>query len=361
MKAKILVPVLALAVLLSSASIAVAAPSKTDYVKYKTSTRRNQPPVADFDHSTNELTASFTDASCDPDGLVVSWSWSFGDGATSGEPNPTHTYPTPGTYEVTLTVTDNAGATDSESKNVTVTRPAPTPAPPYTPPPPPRNPDFTISISPPSQSIERGQSTTYTVTVTSVDGYEGMISLLLSGLPRDSTGSLGPSSVHLTSGGSATSKLSVTTAGSTPTGTHTLKVTGTGSRTRSATASLTVQQPVTPTLPQEIAVSAGSGSPTLKAYDRGNRYDPLVINYYDMTAAGWDASKAAANVMNRVEAKPKPTITLPDKNIPPSTSSTPTISLSLKNSTPKLASTSILSAVSMVRVIIASLLPLRLF
>ena len=365
MKAKILVPVLVLAALLSSASIVAAAPSKTDYVKYKTSTRRNQPPVADFDHSTNELTASFTDASYDPDGFVVSWSWSFGDGATSGERNPTHTYPTQGTYEVTLTVTDNAGATDSESKNVIVMLPAPTPTPSYTPPTPPRNPDFTVSISPPSRSITQGQSTSYTVTVTSLDGYDGMISLSLSGLPRNSTGSLGPSSVHLTSGCSATSRLGVTTTGSTPTGTHTLTVTGRGSRTRLASASLTVQQPVTPTLPQVIAVSAGSGSPTLKAYDRGSRYDPYVINYYDMTAAGWDADKATTNVWARNDVSRTPTL-LPTANTPPpagaSSILSTTINLSPKNLTSKPTITSVtLAATSIVHSIIGGLLPLRLF
>jgi len=357
MKAKLLVPVLMLAVLLSYASIASAAPSKTDYVKYRTSTRRNQPPVADFNYSTNELTASFTDASHDPDGFVVSWSWSFGDGATSGERNTTHIYPTPGTYEVTLTVTDNAGAADSESKNVTVILPAPTPTPSYTPPPSPTNPDFTISISPPSQSVTQGQSTSYTVAVTSLEGYEGIISLSLSGLPRNSTGSLGPSSVHLTSGGSATSRLSVTTTGSTPTGTHTLTVTGRGTRTRSATASLTVQQPVAPTLPQVITVSAGPGPPSLKAYDRGSRYDPLVISYYDMTAAGWDADEAAANVMARAEGlidrvRPTPK--------PPSTTSTSTLSLSSVKSSTQLTNV-ISTAVSMAKTIIGGLLPLRLF
>ncbi len=364
MKAKILVPVLVLAALLSSASIAAAAPSKTDYVKYKTSTRRNQPPVADFDHSTDELTANFTDASYDPDGFMVSWSWSFGDGATSEERNPAHTYSTPGTYEVTLTVTDNAGAADSESKNVTVTLPvtlpAPTPTPSYTPPPLPTNPDFTISISPSSQSVTQGQSTSYTVTVTSVDGYTGTISLSLSGLPRNSTGSLGPSSVHLTSGASVTSKLNVTTTGSTPTGTHTLTVTGRGSRTRSATTSLMVQQPVTPTFPQVIAVSAGSspGPPSLKAYDRGSRYDPLVINYYDMTAAGWDAGKAATSVMAR--AGVSIAVPEPEDQEPPSTISSSTISLSSVE--PTTSPTNIVStAASIVRMVVSFLLPLKLF
>ncbi|MBA7601087.1 hypothetical protein ES703_08154 [subsurface metagenome] len=359
MKAKILVPVLVLAALLSSASIAAAAPSKTDYVKYKTSTRRNQPPIADFDHSTNELTASFTDASYDPDGFVVSWSWSFGDGAISEERNPAHTYSTPGTYEVTLTVTDNAGAADSESKNVTVTLLAPTPTPSYTPPPLPRNPDFAISISPQSQSVTQGQSTSYTVTVTSVDRYTSTISLSLSGLPRNSTGSLGPSSVHLTSGVSVTSKLNVTTTGSTPTGTHTLTVTGRGSRTRSATASLTVQQPVTPTLPQVIAVSVGSGPgpPSLKAYDRGSRYDPLVISYYDMTAAGWDASKAAANVWARAGGS----VTIPTSSWRQSTpSKMKTPALSLKPATPSTSNVSSMASIAL-RGIISGLLPLKLF
>ncbi len=359
MKVKFLVPMLLLVVLLSSASIAAAAPSKTDYVKYKTSTRRNQPPVADFDHSTNELTASFTDASYDPDGFVVSWSWSFGDGATSGERNPAHTYSTQGTYEVTLTVSDNAGATDSESKNVTVTLPAPTPTPSYTPPPLPRNPDFTVSISPQSQSVTRGQSTSYTVTVTSVDGYTGTISLSLSGLPRNSTGSLGPSSVHLTSGCSVTSKLNVTTTGSTPTGTHTLTVTGRGSRTRSATASLTVQQPVTPTLPQVYAVSAGSSPPTLKAYDRGSRYDPLVINYYDMTAAGWDAGKAAANVMARARGSAGiPTSTNKPPPAPPTSS--PVISFSASPKSPP-PSNSMSASISIATTIIKALFSFKLF
>jgi len=267
MKAKLLAPVLMLAVLLSYASIASAAPSKTDYVKYRTSTRRNQPPVADFSHSTNELTASFTDASYDPDGFVVSWSWSFGDGATSGERNPTHTYSTPGTYEVTLTVTDNAGAADSESKNVTVILPAPTPTPSYTPPSSPLNPDLTVSISPTLQSV---------------------------------------------------------------------------------------MQP--PTLPQVITVSAGPGPPSLKAYDRGSRYDPLVISYYDMTAAGWDADKAAANVWARAPAlfdEPTPKLKLPSS----STTSISTLSLLSKST---VSSTGVLSAVSLARIIVGALLPLRL-
>ncbi len=80
----------------------------------------NQPPTANFSFSTNELTATFTDGSSDPDGTIVSWEWDFGYIGTSTSQNPIHTYLMAGTYTVNLTVTDNDGATDTVSKSVTV-------------------------------------------------------------------------------------------------------------------------------------------------------------------------------------------------------------------------------------------------
>ncbi|MEQ8764461.1 MAG: S8 family serine peptidase [Planctomycetota bacterium] len=83
----------------------------------------NNPPNAEFASSTNDLSASFTDQSSDPDGTIVSWSWSFGDGQTSSSQNPSHTYASSGTYNVSLTVTDDDGATDTVVHPVTVEAP----------------------------------------------------------------------------------------------------------------------------------------------------------------------------------------------------------------------------------------------
>jgi|GEM_PF-2434226 len=80
--------------------------------------------VADFTYlplnPMTDDTITFTDASTDSTGIIVSWSWNFGDGATSTLKNPTHKYDNKGTYTVTLSVTDNNGATDVKSKSISV-------------------------------------------------------------------------------------------------------------------------------------------------------------------------------------------------------------------------------------------------
>jgi chitodextrinase len=80
----------------------------------------NNPPVANFSTSKNNLKVTFTDTSTDSDGTIVAWDWNFGDGAASTVQDPVHTYGSSGTYTVTLTVTDDDNGTDTISKNVTV-------------------------------------------------------------------------------------------------------------------------------------------------------------------------------------------------------------------------------------------------
>lgn len=82
----------------------------------------NAAPTANFSFSTNRLTVSFTDASSDSDGSIVSRNWDFGDGTGSTATHPTHTYAAAGTYTVTLSVIDDDGATGSATRTVRVKR-----------------------------------------------------------------------------------------------------------------------------------------------------------------------------------------------------------------------------------------------
>lgn len=81
----------------------------------------NNPPIADFGYTANDLEVSFTDLSTDSDGTVVSWSWDFGDGNSSTAQNPVHTYGAAGDYDVMLTATDDQGTSDSTMQTITVT------------------------------------------------------------------------------------------------------------------------------------------------------------------------------------------------------------------------------------------------
>ncbi len=83
----------------------------------------NLQPVADFSFNVTHATASFVDASSDPDGSIAARLWQFGDGSSSTAINPTKTFAAAGTYAVTLTVTDNRGASAQIVRNVTVTSP----------------------------------------------------------------------------------------------------------------------------------------------------------------------------------------------------------------------------------------------
>ena len=116
-------------------------------------------------------------------------------------------------------------------------------------------PDFTVSLSPSSVTVAPGGSTTFTVSVTSTNGFGGAVTLGLSGLSAaQATWSYNPSVI---ANGAGTAQLSVTTATDLAPGTYPLTVSATsGAITRTATASLTVSGP--PDF--GIAVTPGSRS-----------------------------------------------------------------------------------------------------
>lgn len=99
-------------------------------------------------------------------------------------------------------------------------------------------PDFTNVVTPESQTVIQGNSTSYEVTLTSYNDFASEVTLEVSGLPSGATAEFDDSTITPT----ATTNLTVTVSDSTSTGSYTLTVTGTGGdKTHSDTATLVVQ------------------------------------------------------------------------------------------------------------------------
>ena len=97
--------------------------------------------------------------------------------------------------------------------------------------------DFSLSASPTSRSIKRGQGTSYSVTVSRLQGFTPSVGFTVTGLPVNATAAFAPAS---TTGTSVT--LTVSTSGRTPRGTYTLTITGaSGSLKHAITVSLTLK------------------------------------------------------------------------------------------------------------------------
>jgi len=86
--------------------------------------------------------------------------------------------------------------------------------------------DFSISVTPTSQTIKAGQKTSYRVTLTPLNGFSGVISLSCSALPSGSACSFVPPSITLAGSSGANSTATVQTSKSTPKGTYNLTFTG---------------------------------------------------------------------------------------------------------------------------------------
>jgi hypothetical protein len=112
---------------------------------------------------------------------------------------------------------------------------------------------FKLAGSPASQTVSAGNSTTFTVTATSANGFNSSVSLTCSGEPSGSTCTVNPASVVPTVSG-ATATVTVTTGASAPVGIYTLAITGTsGSEQFSVRPTLTVKPE-----PPDFTVSAPS-------------------------------------------------------------------------------------------------------
>jgi hypothetical protein len=118
--------------------------------------------------------------------------------------------------------------------------------------------DFTLGASPASQTIARGNPTSYGVTVNPLNGFSGPVTLSVSGLPTGAIGSFSPNPA------TSTSTLSVTTDPTlTPAGSYTLTITGvSGSLTHTTTATLVVTAPDFSLSPSPASQTVLQGSAT---------------------------------------------------------------------------------------------------
>jgi subtilisin family serine protease len=108
-------------------------------------------------------------------------------------------------------------------------------------PPPPPGPDFALSATPSSQTVVRGASTSYTVTVTPSGGFTGSVTLSSSGLAAGATGSFSPNPT------TTTSTFSVSTTATATTGSFPVTITGTsGTLTRTTSVTLIVNSSAPP-------------------------------------------------------------------------------------------------------------------
>jgi hypothetical protein len=106
-------------------------------------------------------------------------------------------------------------------------------------------PDFTITATPPSQTVLQGDSAPHTILLTSLNGFNSPVTLSVSGLPTGATGIFNPSPV--TPSDSAT--LTINTSMTTPTGNYTLTIAGVGGETTHQT---TVALNITATVEENV-------------------------------------------------------------------------------------------------------------
>ncbi|MDE3100203.1 MAG: DUF1349 domain-containing protein, partial [Verrucomicrobiota bacterium] len=119
---------------------------------------------------------------------------------------------------------------------------------------------FLPLVSPSSETVTVGGSASNTVTLYSVNGFNGTVDLSVSGLPSGASGSFSPASVVVP--GSST--LTITTSSSTSTGSYNLTVTGvSGSLTNTTSMTLNVNPPSN--LPPGWT-DADIGSPAIAGY-----------------------------------------------------------------------------------------------
>ena len=105
-------------------------------------------------------------------------------------------------------------------------------------------PDFVLSVNPASRNVVPGGVAVYTITITPLAGFTGLVNLGTGSLPTGVAAAFNPASVNITDAGSKTSSLSLTTGLTTPVNNHTVNIDAqSGTTTHSAPVMLNVVSP----------------------------------------------------------------------------------------------------------------------
>ncbi len=153
---------------------------------------------------------------------------------------------------------------------------------------------FNVAVAPFHRGVGPGQDVTYVVSANR-NGFDGQVSLAVSGLPAGVTASFSPSSIS----GSATSTLTIQTSSSTPKATHALTITGSGGN-HDSTASVTLEVaiPDFAVASNPVSRKVGPGESTdynLSIASRGGFDDNVALRVSGLPS-GSTASFSPANV-----------------------------------------------------------------
>jgi glycosyl hydrolase family 113 len=139
------------------------------------------------------------------------------------------------------------------------------------------NPNFTLSASPPSLTINRGASGASTITIARTGGFTSAVALSATGLPSGVTATFNPPS---TTGGSSALTFAASSAAATGMTSVTISGSG-GGLTRSTTLILTVNAPATPDFtlsasPASLTVNRGASGASTIAINRAGGFTSAV-------------------------------------------------------------------------------------
>ncbi len=191
--------------------------------------------------------------------------------------------------------------------------------------------DFTVTSQPISQSVQRGQSATFTLSVGPVNGFTGQVTLTAAKLPGGSSAGFSPVTVAV---GPATgsSTLTVVTTASTPLGSQGFTVTGTsGSTKRTLNLTVVVSAPASPGVsvgvsPGSVAVAPGSSATYAVSVSRLNGYSgPITLTTGGTYPAGVSAALSPTSIPAGTASPVAATLTMTTSAATPSSTISVTV------------------------------------